>query len=301
MINVKNLYKNFDNLQVLKGVSLNIKPSEKVVIIGSSGSGKSTLLRCMNLLEKPTFGEIYLEDKLLNPVDPYLHEHIIKKSNTYKKLFEEIKDENETIKQIKEKDLLNEKIKIKEGKEYNKAIKSYYKEHHQDINLARQNMGMCFQNFNLFNNYTVLENLILAPTELKLMTKEEAISKALSLLERIGLIDKKDEYPSALSGGQKQRIAIIRSLCMDPKVMLFDEPTSALDPEMVKEVLELMSDLAKEGMTMVVVTHEMGFAKQFADRVIFMDEGKICEEGTPFEIFENPKKERTKEFLNAVL
>ena len=301
MISVRNLYKYFENLQVLKGVSLDIKPSEKIVIIGSSGSGKSTLLRCMNLLEKPTYGEIYLEDKLLTPVDPYLHEDIIVLSNTYKKLVLEIGDEKEAIKLIKEQDLLNEKIKIKEGKDYNRAIKAYYNLYHQDINLARQKMGMCFQNFNLFNNYTVLENLILAPTELKLLSKEEATNRALKLLERIGLLDKKDEYPSSLSGGQKQRIAIIRSLCMEPKVMLFDEPTSALDPEMVKEVLELMSDLAKLGMTMVVVTHEMGFAKQFADRVIFMDDGVICEEGTPEEIFDNPKKERTKEFLKAVL
>ena len=301
MIEIKNLYKNFENLQVLKGVSLNIKPKEKVVIIGSSGSGKSTLLRCINLLEKPTFGEIYVEGKLLTPVDPYLHEDIIKKSNTFKKLINENPNEDEVVKLIKEQDLLNEKIKIKEGKEYNKAIKEFYKEHHIDINLARQDMGMCFQNFNLFNNYTVLNNLILAPVELKLMTKEEATKKALSLLERIGLLDKKDEYPSSLSGGQKQRIAIIRSLCMDPKVMLFDEPTSALDPEMVKEVLDLMSELADEGMTMVIVTHEMGFAKKFADRVIFMHEGKILEEGTPSELFDNPKNERTKAFLNAIL
>ena len=301
MIEIKNLYKNFENLQVLKGVSLNIKPKEKVVIIGSSGSGKSTLLRCINLLEKPTFGEIYVEGKLLTPVDPYLHEDIIKKSNTFKKLINENPNEDEVVKLIKEQDLLNEKIKIKEGKEYNKAIKEFYKEHHIDINLARQDMGMCFQNFNLFNNYTVLNNLILAPVELKLMTKEEATKKALSLLDRIGLLDKKDEYPSSLSGGQKQRIAIIRSLCMDPKVMLFDEPTSALDPEMVKEVLDLMSELADEGMTMVIVTHEMGFAKKFADRVIFMHEGKILEEGTPSELFDNPKNERTKDFLNAIL
>ena len=301
MIEIKNLYKNFENLQVLKGVSLNIKPKEKVVIIGSSGSGKSTLLRCINLLEKPTFGEIYVEGKLLTPVDPYLHEDIIKKSNTFKKLINENPNEEEVVKLIKEQDLLNEKIKIKEGKEYNKAIKEFYKEHHIDINLARQDMGMCFQSFNLFNNYTVLNNLILAPVELKLMTKEEATKKALSLLERIGLLDKKDEYPSSLSGGQKQRIAIIRSLCMDPKVMLFDEPTSALDPEMVKEVLDLMSELADEGMIMVIVTHEMGFAKKFADRVIFMHEGKILEEGTPSELFDNPKNERTKAFLNAIL
>ena len=301
MIEIKNLYKNFENLQVLKGVSLNIKPKEKVVIIGSSGSGKSTLLRCINLLEKPTFGEIYVEGKLLTPVDPYLHADIIKKSNTFKKLINENPNEEEVVKLIKEQDLLNEKIKIKEGKEYNKAIKEFYKEHHIDINLARQDIGMCFQSFNLFNNYTVLNNLILAPVELKLMTKEEATKKALSLLGRIGLLEKKDEYPSSLSGGQKQRIAIIRSLCMDPKVMLFDEPTSALDPEMVKDVLDLMSELADEGMTMVIVTHEMGFAKKFADRVIFMHEGKILEEGTPSELFDNPKNERTKAFLNAIL
>ena len=301
MININNLYKNFENLQVLKGVSLNIKPKEKVVIIGSSGSGKSTLLRCINLLEKPTFGEIYVENNLLTPVDPYLHVDIIKKSNTFKKLIKQINNEEEVIKSIKENDLLNEKFSFKEGREYNKSIKEYYKEKHIDINLARQNMGMCFQNFNLFNNYTILDNLTLAPVELKLMTKEEANNKALALLERIGLLDKKDQYPSSLSGGQKQRIAIIRSLCMDPKIMLFDEPTSALDPEMVKEVLDLMSDLANEGMTMVVVTHEMNFAKKFADRVIFMDEGKILEEGTPSEIFENPKNERTKAFLKAIL
>ncbi|MBE6143444.1 MAG: ATP-binding cassette domain-containing protein [Erysipelotrichaceae bacterium] len=303
MISIKNIYKYFDDLKVLKGVSLDINQGEKVVIIGSSGSGKSTLLRCINLLENPTFGEVWLEDKLLTKVDPYLHEEIIKKSNTFKKILSDNPSlsEEEILLQINEKDLLNEKIKIKEGKEYNKALKDYYKKNYQDINIARRKMGMCFQNFNLFNNYTVLENLILAPIELKLMTKEEAITRALGLLQRIGLLDKKDEYPSSLSGGQKQRIAIIRSLCMDPKVMLFDEPTSALDPEMVKEVLELMSDLAKEGMTMVVVTHEMGFAKQIADRVVFMDEGVICEMGSPKEVFENPKNQRTKEFLKAVL
>ena len=311
MIKINNIFKNFKNTQVLKGVSLDIKKGEKIVIIGSSGSGKSTLLRCMNLLETPTYGEVWLENKLLTPVDPYLHEDIIKLSNTYKKVYESIKNEKknisstrvekEAIKLIKKNDLLNEKIALKEGKEYNKAIKKFYKENHQDINIARQKMGMCFQNFNLFNNYTVIQNLILAPVELKLMTKEEANNRALKLLERIGLLDKKDNYVSSLSGGQKQRIAIARSLCMNPNVMLFDEPTSALDPEMVKEVLDLMKDLASTGMTMVIVTHEMGFAKEIADRVIFMDGGVICEQGTPEAIFEKPKTKRLKEFLKAVL
>ena len=311
MIKINNIFKNFKNTQVLKGVSLDVKKGEKIVIIGSSGSGKSTLLRCMNLLETPTYGEVWLENKLLTPVDPYLHEDIIKLSNTYKKVYESIKNEKknisstrvekEAIKLIKKNDLLNEKIALKEGREYNKAIKDFYKENHQDINIARQKMGMCFQNFNLFNNYTVIQNLILAPVELKLMTKEEAYNRALKLLERIGLLDKKDNYVSSLSGGQKQRIAIARSLCMNPNVMLFDEPTSALDPEMVKEVLDLMKDLASTGMTMVIVTHEMGFAKEIADRVIFMDGGVICEQGTPEEIFEKPKTKRLKEFLKAVL
>ncbi|MGM9857815.1 MAG: amino acid ABC transporter ATP-binding protein [Bacilli bacterium] len=311
MIKINNIYKNFKNTQVLKGVTLDVKEGEKIVIIGSSGSGKSTLLRCMNLLETPTYGEVWMEDKLLTPVDPYLHEDIITLSNTYKKIYEEInnneidlsvkKKEKEAIRQIKENDLLNENMALKEGKEYNKAIKNFYKENHQDINIARQKMGMCFQNFNLFNNYTVLQNLILAPVELKLMSKEEATALALKLLERIGLLDKKDNFVSSLSGGQKQRIAIIRSLCMNPDVMLFDEPTSALDPEMVKEVLDLMKELANTGMTMVIVTHEMGFAREIADRVIFMDGGVICEQGTPEQIFEKPKTKRLKEFLKAVL
>ena len=311
MIKINNIFKNFKNTQVLKGVSLDVKKGEKIVIIGSSGSGKSTLLRCMNLLETPTYGEVWLENKLLTPVDPYLHEDIIKLSKTYKKIFESLRNEGKNIanskiekkaiKLIKENDLLNEKIALKEGREYNKAIKDFYKENHQDINIARRKIGMCFQNFNLFNNYTVIQNLILAPVELKLMTKEEATNRALKLLERIGLLDKKDNYVSSLSGGQKQRIAIARSLCMNPNVMLFDEPTSALDPEMVKEVLDLMKDLASTGMTMVIVTHEMGFAKEIADRVIFMDGGVICEQGTPEEIFEKPKTKRLKEFLKAVL
>jgi polar amino acid transport system ATP-binding protein len=205
---------------------------------------------------------------------------------------------NELVMKIKKEDLLHEGH---EGKLYKKEMKKIYNAHYVDVNLTRQNMGMCFQHFNLFNNLTVLENLTLAPVELKLMSKEEATNKALKLLEKIGLVDKKDEYPAKLSGGQKQRIAIVRSLCMNPKVMLFDEPTSALDPEMVKEVLNLMKDLATQGMTMVVVTHEMGFAKEFADRVIFMADGVICEEGSPKEIFENPKSPRLQTFLSKIL
>lgn len=307
MISVRNIYKNFGKLQVLKSVSCEIKKGEKVSIIGPSGSGKSTLLRCMNLLETPTFGEVWVNEKLYTPIDPYLHEEIIVSSKTFKKLFEEYKASKNLsdeelkkiiIKEIKEKDLLNEK---NEGKEYRKLLKKKFQENMIDINLGRQKMGMCFQHFNLFNNLTIMDNLILAPVHLKLMTKEEAIEKATNLLNRIGLYDKKDVYPSVLSGGQKQRVAIIRSLCMNPDVMLFDEPTSALDPEMVGEVLNLIKELADEGMTMVIVTHEMGFAREISNRIIFMDAGEIVEEGTPNEIFDNPKNERTKSFLSKVL
>lgn len=308
MISVNNIYKKFNNVNVLNGVSCNIKKGEKVVIIGPSGSGKSTLLRCMNLLEQPTFGEVWVEGKLLTNVDPYLHEDVIIASKTFKKMFKLYSDEypdlkeNELnkliIKEIKEKDLLNEK---NEGKEYKKLMKDIYLSNYIDVNEARKKVGMCFQHFNLFNNYTILENLCLAPVELGIMTKEEAKVKACSLLERIGLLDKKDVYPSVLSGGQKQRVAIARSLCMNPDLILFDEPTSALDPEMVKEVLGLMKDLANEGMTMVVVTHEMGFAREISNRVIFMDNGKIEEEGSPEDLFNNPKCPRLKEFLSKVL
>ena len=307
MISVKNIYKYFDDLKVLKGVSCDIEKGEKVVILGASGSGKSTLLRCMNLLEKPTHGEVWLDDDLLTDVDPYLHNEIIKASRTYEKLVKErgftleqipLEVENEIIQDIRINDLLNEK---NEGSKYSLLMKQIFKNHYLNVDIARQRIGMCFQHFNLFNNLTIMDNLILAPVTLKLMSKEEAITKATELLYRIGLYDKKDEYPSKLSGGQKQRIAIIRSLCMNPEVMLFDEPTSALDPEMVGEVLNLMKELAIEGMTMVVVTHEIGFAKEIATRVIFMDEGKILEEGTPDEIFNHPKNDRTKEFLSKVL
>lgn len=307
LVAVKGLYKTFGKLEVLKGVSTEIKKGEKVVILGPSGSGKSTLLRCMNLLETPTYGEIWFEGKLLTPVDPYLHFDIIRLSKTYKKLYEELKARNPVItdedadktviKDIKEHDLLRRS----EGAEYKKEIKTLYKKYFQNVNLTRQKIGMVFQHFNLFNNLTVMGNMTLAPVQLKLKTKAEAEEKALTLLKRIGLEDKANVYPSTLSGGQKQRIAIIRSLMMEPDVMLFDEPTSALDPEMVGEVLGLMKELADDGMTMVVVTHEIGFAKEVASRVLFVDDGKIKEENEPKEFFGNPKDPRLKDFLSKVL
>ena len=240
LIRVENLVKNFEKIEVLKGISTEIKKGEVVVIIGASGSGKSTFLRCLNRLEESTDGHIYFNDT----------------------------------------DITDPKV---------------------NINIHRQKMGMVFQQFNLFPHMTVLKNMTAAPIKLLKMSKADAESKAMALLEKVGLADRADAYPSQLSGGQKQRIAIVRALCMDPEVMLFDEPTSALDPEMVGEVLELMKDLAKEGMTMAVVTHEMGFAREVADRVIFIDEGVIAEEGTPEEIFNNPKCARLKDFLSKVL
>lgn len=240
MISVKNLKKQFNDLEVLKGITTEIKDGECVVVIGPSGSGKSTFLRCLNRLEEASSGEIYLD--AVN-----------------------IMDEN------------------------------------VNINAARQRMGMVFQHFNLFPHLTVLQNMTIAPTTLRRLSDADANQKAMSLLDRVGLHDKADAYPNQLSGGQKQRVAIARALAMDPQVMLFDEPTSALDPEMVGEVLDVMKELADAGMTMVVVTHEMGFAKKVASRVLFMDEGMIAEEGSPEDIFERPQVERTREFLSKVL
>lgn len=240
MIKVNNLHKTFDELEVLRGINEEIHKGEVVVVIGPSGSGKSTFLRCLNLLETPNEGEIFVDNQQINA--PKVN-----------------------------------------------------------VNKVRQKMGMVFQHFNLFPHLTVKENITLSPIKLKIMTKEQANKKALELLEIIGLVDKADAYPSQLSGGQKQRVAIARALAMEPEIMLFDEPTSALDPEMVGEVLDVMKDLAKSGMTMVVVTHEMGFAKEVGSRVLFMDEGVIVEQGKPEEIFGNPKNERTKQFLSKVL
>lgn len=325
VIDVKNVFKYFGKLKVLNGISCSIKKGEKVAIIGPSGSGKSTLLRCMNLLEEPTFGEVWLDNSIITPVDPYLHRRILMTSKTYKQLmvekikaflnksndeklgYDEIANciDRDTFDEMSEEVMADikrgDKLKKREGAAFAKAVKEYRKRYYVNINRARQRVGMVFQHFNLFNNLTILQNMILSPVQLKLKTKEEATQKALKLLERIGLLDKKDEYPSKLSGGQKQRVAIARALVMEPEVMLFDEPTSALDPEMVGEVLSLIKDLADEGMTMVIVTHEMGFAKEVANRVLFLEGGNIVEENTPDELFNNPQNERLKDFLSKVL
>ncbi|MBQ0125513.1 MAG: ATP-binding cassette domain-containing protein [Clostridiales bacterium] len=307
MINVENIYKKFDKDFILRGVSCEIEKGERVAIIGPSGSGKSTLLRGMILLEEPTYGEVWLDGKLVTEPDPYLHFDVIKSSKTYGSLYKTLSEQNPdmspdelealTIKKIKDEDLL----KKNEGREYSSMLKKIYRDNFYNIDVARQKMGMVFQHFNLFNNMTVIQNITLAPVELGLATKEEAEARAMQLHERIGLADKRDAYPSSLSGGQKQRIAIVRELAMNPDVILFDEPTSALDPEMVGEVLDLIRELADEGMTLVVVTHEMGFAREVATRVMFMDEGKLMESGTPEEIFKNPQNPRLKDFLSKVL
>ena len=240
MIRVHDLHKSFGQNEVLKGITEHIKKGEKIVVIGPSGSGKSTFLRCLNLLETPTSGEIYVDDELI----------------TQKKF---------------------------------------------NINKLRMKMGMVFQSFNLFPHLSVLQNLTLAPIKLGLKTPAEAEETAIALLKRVGLSDKANAYPKQLSGGQQQRVGIARALAMNPDIMLFDEPTSALDPEMVGEVLEVMTQLAEEGMTMVVVTHEMGFAREVASRVMFMDNGQIVEQGPPEQIFSAPQNARTKEFLGKVL
>ena len=238
MIEIKGLYKSFGDLEVLKGIDQNVDEGEVLCIVGPSGSGKSTMLRCINRLEEPTGGEIYIDGELITE---------------------------------------------------------------KNLDSMRTRMGMVFQSFNLFPHKSVIENLTIGPVNVKKVDEKDAKEKGLKLLERVGLADKADEYPRNLSGGQQQRVAIARALAMDPEVILFDEPTSALDPEMVGEVLDVMKDLAREGMTMVVVTHEMGFAKEVANKVIFMDGGVIVEQGTPDEVLNHPKEPRTQDFLSKVL
>lgn len=281
MIKVKNLKKNFGNLEVLKGIDYEIKQGQIISIIGPSGSGKSTFLRCLNLMEKPTSGQIEFDGNIIF-------------SNTSNDFYDNIKNiENKNSSEYKEQLEIYKKIKKEERKQKNSFEKT--------INIHRQKMGMVFQHFNVFPNMKVIDNITLAPVKLGLMSKEEATLKAKELLKTVGLESKENEYPKKLSGGQKQRLAIVRAIAMNPKVMLFDEPTSALDPEMVKEVLEVIKNIVKTGITVVIVTHEMGFAKEISDRVIFMDDGMIAEEGTPEEIFDHPKNNRTKEFLSKVL
>lgn len=240
MIQINNLHKSFGDLAVLRGIDEHISQGEVVSVIGPSGSGKSTFLRCLNLLENPTEGEIYIDGEMIN------------------------------------------------GKGVN-------------VNKIRQKTGMVFQHFNLFPHLTILKNVTLAPVILKKMNKEQAEKRATELLKKVGLEEKASSYPAQLSGGQKQRVAIARALAMEPEIMLFDEPTSALDPEMVGEVLDVIKELAMSGMTMVIVTHEMGFAKEVSTRVLFMDGGYIIEKGTPAEIFDNPQNDRTKSFLSKML
>ena len=240
IIEVQGLYKKFDSVDVLQGITTEIRRGDVVCIIGASGSGKSTFLRCLNRLEEPTSGSIIFDGVSLTE----------------------------------------------------KGV---------DLNLHRQKMGMVFQQFNLFPHLSILKNLTIAPMMLKGVSREAAEEKAMALLARVGLSDRANDYPDMLSGGQKQRVAIVRALCMEPEVMLFDEPTSALDPEMVGEVLDVMKELADSGMTMVIVTHEMGFAREVANRVIFLDEGVIAEDGTPEEVFGSPKSERLRAFLSKVL
>ena len=306
MIDIKNIYKYFGDVHVLKGLNFTIDKGEVIAVIGPSGCGKSTFLRCLNLLEEPTYGEIWLSGDLLTPVDPYLHVDVIKASKTYDKMLKDRLDSGEVLSEELEAEIVaiikrDDLLKKNEGTLYNRLIKEIEAEYRIDINLARRKMGMVFQQFNLFPHMTVRKNITFAPVKLGIMSEEDANKSAEELLAKVGLLDKIDEYPDMLSGGQKQRVAIVRALAMKPEIMLFDEPTSALDPEMVGEVLGVMTDLAKEGMTMVVVTHEMGFAKEVATKVVFIDDGVVQEEATPEEFFNSPKHPRLREFLSKVL
>lgn len=290
IISVKKLHKSFGKLDVLNGINIDIHKGDVVAVIGPSGCGKSTFLRCLNLLEMPSAGEILLND-----------EYLFKNERVY------LKRQMKALLALKKSHQFNEEAEEKyqnlktQYEDLRKAEKQIEKIAAKNVNLLRQKIGMVFQQFNLFPHLTVLKNITLAPVKLKKIPQEEANAKAMELLKKVGLEDKANAYPSTLSGGQKQRIAIVRALAMEPDVMLFDEPTSALDPEMVGEVLKVMTELAQNGMTMVVVTHEMGFAKEVANRVIFISEGVIREENAPEEFFENPKDERLQDFLAKVL
>ena len=295
ILNVKNLCKYFGDNKVLNGINIDIKKGDVVAIVGPSGCGKSTFLRCLNFLETPNAGEIVFENNCIYKLySLYTKEKIDEISSKIKALKKSKQEVPSAL--LEELATLTEEYKEKKVEE-----KAIYKSLQKELNLHRQKIGMVFQQFNLFANMTILKNITLGPIKLKGMTKEEAEALALELLDKVGLKDRANDYPSALSGGQKQRVAIVRALAMSPDVMLFDEPTSALDPEMVGEVLNVMTNLAKEGMTMVVVTHEMGFAKEVANRVIFIDDGVIVEEAAPQEFFSNPKNPRLKDFLSKVL
>ncbi len=294
IISVKDLRKSFGENNVLNGIDIEIKKGEVVAIVGPSGCGKSTFLRCLNLLETPTSGSIVFENDYVFKNERVHIKHQIK-SLTSELKNKELNDKEIEEKQAKLFELKEEYLSLKQ----NEVV--IQKTIAKSLNLHRQKIGMVFQQFNLFSNMTILKNITLAPVKLKKLTQEQADKKAYELLEKVGLKDRANDYPSALSGGQKQRIAIVRALAMEPDVMLFDEPTSALDPEMVGEVLELMKQLADEKMTMVIVTHEMGFAREVANRVIFIDDGVIVEENEPKEFFANPKHPRLQDFLSKVL
>ena len=297
MIDIKGLYKDFGALHVLRGITLHIDQGEIISIIGPSGSGKSTLLRSINLLEEPTFGEIWVEGKLITPPDPYLHPEVIRASNTYRRL-SGTEDDAALIARIKKEDLLHEKH---EGAGYRSLLREIKGRNFESAYEVRKKIGMVFQHFNLFPHMTVLDNMIYAPMKVLGITKEAATERARKLLTQVGMLDKIDVYPSTLSGGQKQRVAIARTLAMEPDIVLFDEPTSALDPEMVKEVLDVIKALAKTGITMVLVTHEMGFAREVSDRIVFLDEGVIVEDADPATFFSTPKSDRAQAFLEKVL
>ena len=297
MIEVKGLYKDFGSLHVLRGVSLSVNQGDIISIIGPSGSGKSTLLRSINLLEKPTYGEIWVKDRLITPPDPYLHWDVIRASKTYAALTAGGMGDEDAIMKIKKEDLL----KNHEGAAYNRLMRQILKDHFEDTYSVRRKIGMVFQHFNLFPHMTVLENMVYSPMHVNKLPRRQAEDKARALLDSVGMLSKVDAYPGKLSGGQKQRVAIARTLAMDPEVVLFDEPTSALDPEMVKEVLDVIKSLAKTGMTMLMVTHEMGFARELSDRICFLDEGTLIEDASPEVFFSAPKSERAKEFLEKVL